>query len=284
MRKFGVKKVCPLCRAKLPPGPEQLYDDACRLYFPIENKVKSGKLSWAALSKTQKRDMDKVIKLWRGAVDQGHVSAQFNLGLMYENGQGVKQDYAEAVRLYHKAADQGNADAQSNLGGMYDNGRGVKQDYTEAVGWYRKAADQGQVNAQSNLGTKYAQGHGVKQDEIEAMRWHHKAADQGQLHAQYNLGVMYANGLGTKQDYAEAVRWFRKAADQGDSDAQKYATQFSKLLPISFLTRSCAHCGVAEKLGSVALKPCGRCKAVFYCGKECQTHGWKMGGHRTECK
>ena len=31
--------------------------------------------------------------------------AQVNLGLMYENGQGVKQDYKKAKDLYKKACD-----------------------------------------------------------------------------------------------------------------------------------------------------------------------------------
>ncbi len=44
---------------------------------------------------------------------------------------------------YRLAADQGDADAQFNLGIMYENGRRVPQDETEAVRWYRLAADQG---------------------------------------------------------------------------------------------------------------------------------------------
>ena len=33
LREFGIKQVCPLCRADLPPGPEQLFEDAMRLYI-----------------------------------------------------------------------------------------------------------------------------------------------------------------------------------------------------------------------------------------------------------
>ena len=59
---------------------------------------------------------------------QGVAEAQFNLGTMYDSGQGVHQDYAEAFRWYRKAADQGYTEAQYNLGVMYDNGDGVRQD------------------------------------------------------------------------------------------------------------------------------------------------------------
>ena len=92
---------------------------------------------------------------------EGDAAAQYNLGLIYENGPGVPQDYAEAVRWYRKAADQGLANAQYNLGYIYAGGQGVPQDYAEAMRWYRKAADQGVASAQYNLGYMYANGQGV---------------------------------------------------------------------------------------------------------------------------
>ena len=101
--------------------------------------------------------------------EQGVAEAQFNLGLMYYNGQGVRQDYAEAVRWYRQAAEQGNAEAQNNLGTMYAIGQGVRQDYAEAVRWYRKAAEQGVAETQNNLGAMYAIGQGVRQDYAEAL-------------------------------------------------------------------------------------------------------------------
>ena len=63
------------------------------------------------------------------------------LGVMYANGQGVKQDYAKAVELYQKAAEQGDASAQYNLGIMYKNGLGVKQNYTKAKEYFGLACD-----------------------------------------------------------------------------------------------------------------------------------------------
>lgn len=40
-------------------------------------------------------------------------------------------------------AHQGDANAQKNLGVMYDNGDGVKQDKQQAFEWFLKAAEQG---------------------------------------------------------------------------------------------------------------------------------------------
>ena len=75
----------------------------------------------------------------RKAADQGDAAAQYNLGVMYDNGQGVPQDYAEAVRWYRKAADQGDASAQYNLGRLYADGQGVRKDYVQALKWFNLA-------------------------------------------------------------------------------------------------------------------------------------------------
>ena len=58
----------------------------------------------------------KAAKLFREAAEQGHVSAQFNLGVMYETGQGVPEDKAEAIKWIRKAAEQGDEDAKTWLG------------------------------------------------------------------------------------------------------------------------------------------------------------------------
>lgn len=156
------------------------------------------------------------------AADQGYAKAQSDLGVMYQQGLGVRKDYTEATRWYRKAADQGYASAQFNLGTMYYNGEGVPQDYSKALEWWRKAADQGHDRAQSYIAFSYVQGKGVPQEYTEAARWYRKAADHGNISAEYALGTMYRKGQGIPKDYSEAIRWYRKAGESGNSDA-KYA-------------------------------------------------------------
>ncbi len=81
----------------------------------------------------------------------------------YQDGMGAhnRKDYKEAVRLFLPLAEQGDALAQYNLGIMYCNGQGVPQDYKEAVKWYRLSAEQGDVDAQLKLGVSYGMGRGV---------------------------------------------------------------------------------------------------------------------------
>lgn len=83
--------------------------------------------------------------------EQGDVNAQFNLGVMYDQGLGVPQDYAEAIRWYRMAAEQGDDYAQLNLGLMYIAGQGVAQDYAEALRWFEKGAEGGSVEGANSL-------------------------------------------------------------------------------------------------------------------------------------
>ena len=125
-----------------------------------------------------------------------------------ETPEPAQDNSIEAIRT---RANAGDADAQFNLGLMYDNGRGVPQDDGEAVAWYRQAAEQGHASAQFNLGVAYRDGQGVPQDDVEAERWWRKAAMQGDAEAQFNLGLAYENGFGVPKDGVEAYKWFTLA-------------------------------------------------------------------------
>ena len=75
----------------------------------------------------------------------------------FEEGEAPynRGDYATAIREFRPLAEQGDAYAQFNLGLMYDNGQGVPQDYAKALQWYRKSAELGYADAQFNLGNMY---------------------------------------------------------------------------------------------------------------------------------
>ena len=98
----------------------------------------------------ERKDYVMAAKLMRVAADQGDALAQYNLGLMYANGQGVTQDYKEAVKWFRLAADQGHAKAQGNLGAMYGNAQGVRQDYVRAHMWLNISASSGNADAEAN--------------------------------------------------------------------------------------------------------------------------------------
>lgn len=64
---------------------------------------------------------------------------------MYYNGNGVSQSHVTTAKWTKLAAEQGHASAQNNIGLMYKSGRGVAQDYTEEVRWLTLPAEQAEA-------------------------------------------------------------------------------------------------------------------------------------------
>jgi TPR repeat protein len=130
----------------------------------------------------------------------GDTEAQFNLGVMYYKGQGVRQNYTEAMKLFRKAADHGNTEAQNYLGGhaeaqnylgvMYYEGQGVSENYPEAIQWFRKAAYKRHAEAQFNLGIMYDNGEGVPLNVVKAYIWYSLASGNGYEQAKENLAIL----------------------------------------------------------------------------------------------
>ena len=89
----------------------------------------------------------------------------------------ARADTAAAIRT---AAEQGDAQAQYALGTMYRDGQGVAQDYTQALLWWRKAAELGVIDAQLALGNIYAGGTGVARDHVQAYMWFHIVTQQSE--------------------------------------------------------------------------------------------------------
>ena len=128
------------------------------------------------------------------------------------------KDYAQAIKEFRA---DGSKNSNYNLGVMYYKGQGVKADHLQGLEYFKKAAAQNHVNAQFILGNLYDKGETVMQDRSAAAKWYRKAAEQGHVQAQFNLGLMYTNGEGVEKDRQEAVVWLKKAARQGHKGAGK---------------------------------------------------------------
>ena len=98
----------------------------------------------------KRKDYKTAYKLWLPLAEQGNALAQFFLGLMYAEGQGVPQDYKEAVKWFRLSAEQGLAQAQYNLGVIYGKGQGVPQDDVLAHMWFNLSSSQGITTAIKN--------------------------------------------------------------------------------------------------------------------------------------
>ncbi|HVO82841.1 MAG TPA: trypsin-like peptidase domain-containing protein [Syntrophobacteria bacterium] len=166
------------------------------------------------------RDAAKAAAWLEKSALQGYAQAQFRLARMYARGEGVPTDPAKAVEWMEKAAGQGHAEAQFDLAGMYARGEGVPTDPAKAVEWMERAGSQGHAKAEGFLGWMYMEGEGVPRNVAKAVEWYQKAAAQGDAEAQFHLAGMYAGGEGVPKNAAAAMEWYQKAATQGYVEAE----------------------------------------------------------------
>jgi uncharacterized protein len=187
----------------------------------------------AGVAAYKRGDFERAHVLFEPLAEADDARAQFALGLLYDNGEGVPQDVAAAFDWYGKSAAQGYAKAQYNLALMLESGRiGAASD---ARARFARAALKGNADAVTRLheyaaaqdtaaalqlGRMYALGKGVARSPRDAYGWFDKAAGAGDLDAAFALGVLHEKGEGVAQSYAEAVRWYARAAQGGQSRAQ----------------------------------------------------------------
>lgn len=182
------------------------------LVLPAQADVAAGMRAF------RNRDYTTAFKEWKESAEQGQAEAQFDLGVLYAQGRGVRRDLTVAEQWYRKAAEQGNAEAEFALGQMYSRGWGVPRDEADAIRWFQMA------NSPETDGpaTDWAiiEGYGVTQDEKQAVYWYEQAAQKGHAEAQFSLAHLYAAGRGVPHDEEQAVRWTRASAGRGYAPAQ----------------------------------------------------------------
>ena len=123
-------------------------------------------------------DFSTALMEWRPLAERGDARAQFNVGVILFNGQGVSHNPAEAVEWYRAAADQGYGPAQANLSCMYETGQGLLQNYIEAYKWSTLAARHG-VEARKSLSSLSAKmtAEQIAEAEQAAAAWQPRLAE-----------------------------------------------------------------------------------------------------------
>ena len=127
------------------------------------------------------------------------------------------------IRQYQSDADAGDPESQFEMGTLYQSGQGVPRDLRRAIDYYRKAAEQGHLGAQSNLGIHYASGNGIEKNYAEALKWFTRAAEQGNSFAQNNLCRLYSFGEGVPVDFVKAYMWLELAIEGLDGSQKEKA-------------------------------------------------------------
>jgi TPR repeat protein len=160
----------------------KMYADGLGVQFNPAEAAKWYRLAsdqYNALTAYERGEYEKAFNFYRPLADQGQLMAQYMVGLMYANSQGVPLDYGEAMKWLRKAAERGEPKAQFNVGVLYFKGLGTTQNLAEALTWYRRAADQGEPAALYNLAAMYAKGESVAKDPVTAHMLYSLAAARG---------------------------------------------------------------------------------------------------------
>ncbi|MBT7272516.1 MAG: sel1 repeat family protein, partial [Nitrospina sp.] len=143
-----------------------------------------------AIDAYNREDYKTSYRLIRPLAKKGFAQAQYNLGVLYLKGKGVKANLIKAKKLFEFAAEQGVVKAQNKLALMHVKGMGVVKDFNKAIKWWNLAAAQGNGKAQTNLGWMYEMGKGVPKDSQKAVKWYQLASNQGIAIAQKKLNLL----------------------------------------------------------------------------------------------
>ena len=204
-----------------PPGPAEAATDQALLLLPGETGAPALDPAivaafGGAADAYGAKDFGPARAAWANLAKDGFGPAQYNLGVMLEQGRGGGVDYAAAANWYRRAAEQDVAPAMINLARLHFEGRGVKRDASEGLRWLEMAAMLNAPQAAYNLGVARLKGLGGKPDPRQAAHWFERAVAAGHGPAAYNLAVLYRDGSGVKRDPAKAERLFGRAAKTGD--------------------------------------------------------------------
>ena len=132
-------------------------------------------------------------------------------------------DYNKALQYFLKAAEKGLADAMYQVGSIYQNGQGVEKDMKKACRWYEKGAHRGDADCQNLFGGSFYSGVGNYPKSFEsAVEWWEKAFLQGNDLAAESLAMLFSGQTPTIYKGTEYVKDESVPAAIGVTSARNY--------------------------------------------------------------
>src|SRR5882757_5738140 len=189
----------------------------------------------AALKKAIPPSTPNTLTSLQYAAEGGHPVAQWKLGRMYADGDGVTQDDLRAFEYFNRIANAHAEDSPSApqaaivanafvaLGRYYLNGipnSKIASDPERAREMFAYAASYfGNADAQYDLARLYLKSAGASRDDFRyGARWLGLAAQKGQHQAQALLGQMLFNGDQLPRQAARGLMWLTLARDSAAAD------------------------------------------------------------------
>lgn len=211
---------------------------------------------------------DDLVLALEDAAETGQPTALWQLGLMYESGEGVEKDPAKAFGYFSKIADE-HADTAPHgveaeivaksfvkVGEYYKEGlpaAGVQPNRNEYERRVQHAATYfGNADAQYLLGELYADEEGLGDIPVLSYRWLSLSARKGHAAAQAQVGKMLFNGEGIEANAVEGLMWLTVASRRaaGSADEAWIQTMLQDAMSVASPEQRAEAVQLADTLGS----------------------------------
>ncbi len=196
------------------------YTQAKYWYAEAQNYYPRAAVALGFIYDTEDEDYAQAKSRYQLASEHDDIIGAFNLGLIYERGEGCDVDLEKAKTYYSQAAQKGHRQSMVQLAGLYLKSGQRGYDTREAYSWYKKAADMGDRDALYQLALMSETGVGTTLDLAEASRFYQAAAEKGNTKAMLALARLYQYGLGTTKNLQQSEKLYSDLAAHGNSYAQ----------------------------------------------------------------
>ena len=203
------------------------------------------------------------------AADAGQPMAMYQLGTMYENGEGVTKDPVKAFGYFSEIANQ-HADAAPKgieadivaqsfvkVGEYYRDGlpdAGIQADANRSHALLLHAASYfGDADAQYRVGELYLQEGGLGINPLQSARWFSLAARKGHALAQARLGDLLFNGIeGIEPQPVEGLMWLTLARKRvaGTADESWVTELLNRAMSVATAEQRADAVKMADTLGT----------------------------------
>ncbi len=235
------------------------------IIYPVDDLAKNNCIyaQWTQWIERSGTAWETSFRWLQKTAEQGYAPAQYELGLCYGSGRGVKKDANKAVYWMEQAARQEYRKTQYSLANPLEIDGDFIPDRDTARAWEKaakenlrrndyfevknkffvrfpgqthadrvqklqNASDAGDLAAKSHLALHCYLGNGTKSDPKRAGQLWKELAEKGDSQAQYALGVCGLRGEADVCAESDAARWLEMSAAQGNVPAQ-YAMGMCRL-------------------------------------------------------
>lgn len=169
----------------------------------------------------------------------GQPAGYYRLGRVFELGADVEKDLFEAARQYQVAAEQGHVEAQYSLGlilsgAVPDSPHNARKSFH----WFHEAAKQGHAMSAYFLAMCFESGNGTDASPELAFEWYRRGAVGGNGASMNALARMYATGAGIRENLPNAYAWNEVAAASGYQGADAYRVKLETELSSEQLAKA----------------------------------------------